>query len=197
VRVLAAGSAILLLAVVLVAILASERALQAVGNFLAVEDPLERADAVIAISGDGQERVGEAIALLWQGDAHWLILSGAPGEGSGSARELARYAARFGMDRERILMDDWGVSTAENARGSAQVMHAQGLRSAILVTSPYHMRRAAVIFRAFFRPVGLTVRAYPVQDSFFKPEGWWRRRSDRQLVIREYAKLAAFLVGIR
>ena len=196
-RVLAAGSAILLLAVVLVAILASERALQAVGNFLAVEDPLERADAVIAISGDGQERVGEAIALLWQGDAHWLILSGAPGEGSGSARELARYAARFGMDRERILMDDWGVSTAENARGSAQVMHAQGLRSAILVTSPYHMRRAAVIFRAFFRPVGLTVRAYPVQDSFFKPEGWWRRRSDRQLVIREDAKLAAFLVGIR
>ncbi len=118
VRVLAAGSAVVLL-VVLVAIFASERGLQAVGNFLAAEDPLERADAVIAISGDGQERVGEAIALLRRGYGHWLILSGAPGEGSGSARELARHAAQFGMDRERILMDDHGVSTVENARGSA------------------------------------------------------------------------------
>ena len=101
------------------------------------------------------------------------------------------------MARDQILMDDLGVSTVENARGSAQVMRAQGLRSAILVTSPYHMRRAAVIFRAFFRPAGLTVQAHPVQDSFFRPEGWWRHRSDRQLVIREYAKLVAFLVGIR
>ncbi len=110
----------------LVAILVPERALQAVGDFLAVEDPLERADAVIAISGDGQERVGEAIALLRRGYGHWLILSGAPGEGSGSARELARYAARFEMDRERILMNDRGVGTVENARGSAQVMRASG-----------------------------------------------------------------------
>ncbi|HLA23898.1 MAG TPA: hypothetical protein VJ206_00760 [bacterium] len=46
---------------VLLALLSPERALQAVGDFLAVEDPLERADAVIAISGDGQERVGEAM----------------------------------------------------------------------------------------------------------------------------------------
>jgi glycosyltransferase involved in cell wall biosynthesis/uncharacterized SAM-binding protein YcdF (DUF218 family) len=179
------------------AVLLREPILQAAGTFLAVEDPLMSADAIIAISGNGPERVATAVQLWRAGYAPWLLLSGGPGEFSGSARQLRRYATDLGVGTESIIIDDTALSTVGNARGSAAAMQARGLHSAILVTSPYHMRRSAVIFRRYFGPVGMSVRAYPAQDSFFQTAGWWRRPQDRQLVIREYAKLVGFLAGIR
>ena len=177
-------------------VLASRTILQAVGDFLTVSDHLTPADAVIAISGDGEERVRTAVGLLTRGYGRWLILSGAPAGEPGSAAELAEYARKYHAPEGALLLDDRAVSTFGNAVGSARVMRARGLRSAILVTSPYHMRRAIVEFRSIFGSQGLTVRAFPAQDSFFHPDGWWTRRKDRELVIREYLKLAAFLAGI-
>lgn len=191
------GVAVALVLFLFILLSVHEAVLQAAGDFLAVEDPLHRADAIIAISGDGQERVRAASELLRRGLGRWLILSGGPGGGSGSARQLLDYAYEVGVPDDRILVDDGATSTTGNARGSADLMRRKGLRSAILVTSPYHMRRSAVIFRAYFRPQGLTVSAYPVRDSFFQVQGWWRRAQDRGRVIREYEKLFAFLIGVR
>lgn len=166
--------------------------LQAAGNFLAASDPLRRSDAVIAIGGDGEERVRTAASLLRQGHGRVLIVSGGPGSGSRSADHLARWARRYGVAEENLLLDPTATTTTENAEGSAALMRAHGLRSAILVTSPYHMRRAAVIFRDRFRPLGMSVRAFPVPDSFFRMEGWWRRPPARRIVLREYLELVAF-----
>ncbi len=188
------------LAVLALALLAHQTILQAVGDFLAPEDALTSVDAVIAISGDGRERVGTAADLFRRGYAPWLIVSGGPalaGRPSGSAQELARFAREFGVPTARILFDEQATSTVENARGSARVMQQHGLRTAILVTSPYHMRRSIIIFRSAFAPLGLRVLAYPVQKSFFSLKGWWKTPQRREFVLREYLKLLAFLVGIR
>lgn len=183
---------------VVIALLAHQALLQAVGDFLAPEDPLAPADAVIAISGDGRERVRTAAEIFHQGYVTWVVLSGGPAHrGSGSAQEMARYAQEFGTPAERILLDERATTTVANAQGSAQVMEERGLRRAILVTSPYHMRRAIIIFRAAFAPRGLSVQAYPARDSFLDLEAWWKRPQTRQFVLREYAKLVAFLIGIR
>jgi uncharacterized SAM-binding protein YcdF (DUF218 family) len=177
-------------------VLAYEPVLQALGGFLAVSDALQPADAIIAISGDGPERVRTAGLLLKQGYGRWLILSGAPAGWPGSAAELARYARRVSVPEDRVLLDETAMSTFDNAVGSARVMRSRGLASAILVTSPYHMRRAIVEFRTAFRTQGLTVRAFAARDSFFEVERWWTRGRDRGLVVREYVKLLAFLVGL-
>ncbi len=169
--------------------------LQAVGDFLVVSDPPVRSDAIIAISGDGEERVRMAAALLAEGYGRFLILSGGPGGGSGSAARLARWARHYGVAADRLLLDAAATTTVQNAGGSAALMDREGLRSALLVTSPYHMRRAIVIFRARFGPQGLTVHAAPVRDSFFQMQGWWKGAPSRRIVIREYMDLAAFLLG--
>jgi len=191
-----AGGLLLLGAVALGGVLARRPLLQAVGDFLVVEDPLARADAVIAVSGDGEERVRTASELLLRGYAGLLILSGGPRGGTGSADQLVRYAQRSGVPDHLILRDDGATSTLENARGTARLMRAHGLSTGILVTSPYHVRRSIIIFRSVFSPQRLTVRAYPARDSFFEVREWWTRRQDRELVEREYLKLAAFLIGI-
>jgi uncharacterized SAM-binding protein YcdF (DUF218 family) len=187
----------LLAVLAVVSVAGRDTLLQAAGDFLAVEDPIVQVDAVIAISGDGRERVRRASALVEQGVAGWLILSGGPSGLPGAADEMVRFAQGFGIADDRLLIDARATSTVENAVGSARLMRARGLRTAVLVTSPYHMRRAVIIFRRVFRSQGLSVRASPVRDSFFEVQRWWTRGRDRELVIREYAKLFAFLIGFR
>ena len=183
-------------AIVVTLLIPFQRGLQAVGNFLVVQDDLAPADVVIAISGD-VGRVRTASDLLNRGYGRWLILSGGPPGRSGSAARMASDARDHGVSEERMLLDATAMSTMDNATGSAQLMQARGFHSAILVTSPYHMRRAVIIFRSVFRRRGLSVRAFPVQDGSFKMQGWWLRHPERHLVLREYAKLLALFVGIR
>ncbi len=195
-----AGAAALVVAVVLAAAaLLSPPGLQAIGDFLVVEDALVPADAVIAISGDGTgERVATAVDLVRRGYGRWLILSGsrAGAAAAGATAAMVQAALRGGIPEERLLVDDASASTEDNARHSAVLMADQRLHSAILVTSPYHTRRAAVIFRREFRRRGLELRVVPAQRSFFDVRGWWTRRPERALVIREYAKLVGAILGI-
>ena len=170
------------------------------GDFLVIRDPLTPADAVIAVSGDGVgERTRAAADLLRQGDARWVILSGSTkGHARGGATAaMMRQALRAGVPADRLLIDDQSESTLDNARNTARLMRTHGLRRAIVVTSPYHTRRAAWVFRSVFLPQGLQVRVLAVSDSFFRVEQWWTRHRERSLVAREYVKLLGFLVGIR
>lgn len=169
--------------------------LQAVGDFLTVRDPLVPVDAVIAISGDGTgERAALAARIVQQGYARWFIASGSPGK---STWDMVEVAAEAGIARDRILVDDQAHSTLANAEHSARLMGEAGLRSAIVVSSTYHTRRAAWVFRSVFLPLGLTVRTTAAENAYFIMRGWWRRSDDRAFVLREYAKLLAFVVGFR
>jgi len=174
-----------------------EPILQAVGDFLVVSDPLEKADAVIAIGGDGPERVATAMKLLRDGYGEWLIVSGGPYAREFNSGHLMRdQALRAGMSAERLLVDDQAESTADNARGSARLMERHRLASAVLLTSPYHTRRAGMIFSREFRRRRLSVRVIAVDDGHFRVEQWWTRVFERHLVVREYGKLVLFLGGI-
>lgn len=187
-------------AIVLVATayIARESLLQAAGDFLVVNDPLVRGDAIIAIGGNGPERVATSAALLRDGYGRWLVLSGGPyGLGHNSTVELLTQAFASGVPAERVLVDDRAESTVENALGSARVMKARGLRTAIVVTSPYHTRRAAVMFSRIFRHEGLEVRVRAADNSFFEVQRWWTRHRDRNLVVREYVKMLVFPGGAR
>lgn len=172
--------------------------LQGAGDFLVVSDALRPADAIIAIGGDGPERIRTAMELLREGYGRWLVVSGGPyGRGKNSAFMMRDQAIAEGMEGERILVDDRAESTLDNAVGSAKSMRGRGLHTAILLTSPYHTRRAAVVFTRVFHREGLQVRMLAVDDGHFKVDHWWTRDFERHLVLREYVKLLAFLGGLR
>lgn len=165
------------------------------GDFLIAQDQLRPADAAIAIAGDGA-RAKEAASLVQQGYAQWLIVSGGPyGRGLNSADTMVRNAIRVGIPRDRILVDRQATATIENSTRTADLMQQHGLRSAILVTSTYHMRRSILIFRREFGRRGLDVRAHPAHEAFFDVNRWWTRDFERRLVLGEYLKLTAFVLG--
>jgi uncharacterized SAM-binding protein YcdF (DUF218 family) len=189
---------LVLVAVGALGVLMRDPLLQAAGDFLILSDPAERVDAVIAIGGDGIERITTARRLLQNGYGQWLIVSGGPyGPGLNSAFILRDQAQGAGVPPERILIDDRAESTVDNAEGAARLMTARGLRSGVVLTSPYHTRRAAVVFSRIFSRMGLRVRVLAVDDGYFSVHRWWTRAFERRLVVREYGKLVAFLGGIR
>lgn len=130
--------------------------LAAVGHALRVEDPLAPADAIVSVSGDAGPRVRTAVALWRQGYAPVIVFSGAARdpESVSSAEIMKREAMRLGVPGERILLEEGSSTTQQNAEKVAELLPSVGLRSAILVTSPYHQRRAAMHFEREFESAG-------------------------------------------
>jgi uncharacterized SAM-binding protein YcdF (DUF218 family) len=170
-----------------------------VGHWLEVTDPLAKADAIVAISGDTGARADSAIALWKQGYAPLLIFSGGSKdpESVASAELMKRTAVAAGVPANAILVEGESATTEENAQRVALLMRSKALRSAILVTSPYHQRRAAMLFEREFGPASLSLVNRPATDPVWDPNLWWTSDPSRSLTLIELAKLGALVVGER
>jgi len=168
-----------------------------IGHYLEVADPLAKADAIVAISGDTGFRAVTAIGLWKQGYAPLLIFSGGSvdPDSVASAELMKRRAVAAGVPATAISVEGASATTEENAVRVAELMSARGLRSAILVTSPYHQRRAAILFAREFDRDGLHLRNHPADDPEWDPNLWWTRDQSRRLTLIELAKLGALVAG--
>jgi len=81
----------------------------------------------------------------------WVVVSGgkpdADEPGPAPADVMAEVLRLEGVDRDRILIDNQSVDTANNAEKSAALLRAHGCRRIALVTDGWHVRRAAACFR--------------------------------------------------
>ena len=186
---------LLILLVVVVAIILIEDVrrplLNAAGRFLVVQDPLEKADVIIVLSGGrGDERVRQAAELYQQGYAPLVLLSGGEEMAGISVPEmLRRQALALGIPPDALLSEPDSTSTAEQARYLRPLLQPRGMRRAIVVTSSYHTRRTRRLFRKAFEGSGMEIRVYPVQRDVWNPEGWWTREQDTETLVLEYVKL--------
>lgn len=163
------------------------------GSWLAVEDPIAKADAIVAISGDTGARADTAVTLWKAGWAPLIVFSGAAVDPASvsSAEIMRREAVKQGVPEGATLVEPASTSTEENATEVAKLMVQRKLRSAILVTSPYHQRRAAFEFRRAFDSSGLTFRNYPARDPEWNAFLWWRQEPLRSRTLLELVKLGA------
>jgi uncharacterized SAM-binding protein YcdF (DUF218 family) len=109
-----------------------------------------------------EARSAHAAELYRRGLASYVIASGGPSHPETTeAAELARLLERDGVPSERIVLEDRALNTIQNVRYSAQIMDERGWDTAILVTEPFHIRRAALVARDF----GLEVWPSPAVRS--------------------------------
>jgi uncharacterized SAM-binding protein YcdF (DUF218 family) len=93
-------------------------------------------------------RVEYGVELWRRGLGHTLILSGGrrtPHRPSCAPRMKA-LAEGFGVSAGQIVVEDRSSRTTENAAEVAALLRALGASSMLLVTSPFHMRRAKLCF---------------------------------------------------
>jgi uncharacterized SAM-binding protein YcdF (DUF218 family) len=163
-----------------------------VGHTLRVEDPLARVDAIVAISGDTGPRVRAAVALWNDGYAGTLIFAGGAQDPASpsSAEIMKRQAIALGVPDRAILVETESETTDQNAERVALLMKEAGLKSAILVTSAFHQRRASMHFAREFERYGLTFRNRPADDPSWDPTLWWTKQASRTITFVELAKIA-------
>ena len=149
-------------------------------NFLVVNEQPKASDVIIVLSGD-TGRLEYGVKLFQQGYADRLLCTG------GGARAMQREAIAMGIPEDDILVERRSHSTFENATNSWQMMQEQGLKTAIVVTSAYHTRRASIIFGQFIPKQDLTVCAVP--DTTWTSGNWWKDRAMASTVVSEYLKL--------
>jgi uncharacterized SAM-binding protein YcdF (DUF218 family) len=161
-----------------------------IGFYLSPQDQLRHADLIVAISGgETTERTHEAVQLYQNGYAPKLLFSGAAADRSGpsNAAAMRNDALAQGVPSSAILIEEDSVTTAENAADAAPIIHSINAHTIILVTSPYHQRRASLNFRQMLGP-DVTIINHSSADSIWRKSSWWRQPATVALTLSELQK---------
>lgn len=185
------GRALALTAIVLAVAGAGFVLSDAPARVLVRDDAPTRADAVVVMAGDPDyERTATAARLVRAGQAPLMVLTGGERGPGDSASSLRRRALELGVPADRIRVETASHSTREAVLAVEPILREAHVRTVILVTSPYHERRAAAAARRAW--TGIEVRSRPASPSSWRPERWWRDPRSRRIVVTEYLKLAYY-----
>ncbi len=167
-------------------------ALFASGPYLVVDRP-QRADAVVVLAGDRNDRrYWKGIELLREGYAPTMLFDAntdmrfygrTPAQ---SAAEFVAQSAGNVASRVRVCPIE-GDSTVGETRYVSACLAPLHAHRVLLVTSDYHTRRAFSIFR---RRVP-QYQWFPVavkDDAWFGPQ-WWQRREWAKTNLGEWERL--------
>lgn len=170
---------------------------------LVVRAELARADALVVLSGGSfyLERTRHAATLFTEGRAPKILLTddGVQGPWSFEKERNPTYAEmeadelqRAGVPAESIeIVPQQISSTYDEALRLRDYAQAHGLRSVMVVTSPYHSRRALWVWQRVFRDSGILVGLDPATagQQSPSPATWWLHWRGWLSVALEYPKL--------
>jgi uncharacterized SAM-binding protein YcdF (DUF218 family) len=146
------------------------------------------ADAIVTVSGgDTTARVAEAIKLYNQGWSKKLVFSGAALDTTGpsNAEAMRTQALNMGVPSSDILIESNSMDTAQNAFLTSALVGS--VDRIIVVTSPYHQRRAGLEFKRFFGDQ-VEVVNHPTSHDRQWQTYWWSTASGWTLALSESLK---------
>lgn len=123
-----------------------------------------RTEAVVVLTG-GKGRIERGMAVMKRGEAKRMLISGA--DPSVTRADLARRLGPGTLKTLRCCVDlgSEAVDTRSNAEEARRWMVKRGYRSLRLVTSDYHMRRAAYEFASDLPDTKIIEDAVPTRPS--------------------------------
>jgi uncharacterized SAM-binding protein YcdF (DUF218 family) len=142
---------------------------------LQVVDPPRRADAIVVFAGGVgesgqagggyQERLERAVDLYRAGYAPRIIISSGFVFAFKEAEVMRELALSQDVPPAALLLETQAANTRENVVFTHDILAAHHWRSILLVSSPYHMRRALLTWRKAAPEIA--VMAAPVTRSQF------------------------------
>lgn len=146
---------------------------QTLADWLVVADPLQPADAILVLSGHA-ERLFAAYDLYRWGYAPRLLISNQrvgryvfKGQVFPSCLTAPLILRQLGVPESALLVLQEARGTYEEACAAATWMLRRNWRRLILVSSPYHMRRAVLTVRKQLRASDSKLIARPAPQSWF------------------------------
>jgi uncharacterized SAM-binding protein YcdF (DUF218 family) len=170
------------------------------GSFLIVTDKVAPADAIVVLSGGESDRLPQAARLFKKGYGSTVILTRTALVDSNPPIDPNHFketqAVELGIPPEQTFITNEQVNgTYDEAAAVLDMMQRHGYKSCIVVTDPYHSRRAKIIFDDVFESSGIKVMIYPVGDSWYRAFTWWLHPQGWVYTAEEYFKLLAYMLG--
>lgn len=168
------------------------------GFWLSPQSSLTKSDAIVAISGgETTSRAEEAVRLYKEGWAPLVIFSGAAQDPTGpsNARAMEMLAISEGIPQQAIVLDEASNNTTENAAGVDVILKQRSINKIILVTSPYHQRRADITFARADQ--NLVILNHSTIDHNWRRTKWWATAYSRSLTFAELQKTLYVLITNR
>ena len=107
------------------------------------------------------ERLTDSILLFKEKKAPWILTTGGSGilfyQQNPEAELAKKFLVQMGIPGEKILTEIESRNTAENVIKTATILREKKMRTVILVTSAFHMKRTL----ALFKNQGFEVTAFP------------------------------------
>lgn len=178
------------------------------GAWLVVEDPLQKADAIVVLGGTMYERPLEGVELYKEGWAPRVFLIREIsdwGETLLKERGITFTSAvdlqievveRLGVPREAIGVLEPANSTAEESAHVLELATRENFSRVIVITSKQHTRRARLMFNRRLGPAGVAVVMRATRFDRSDVDRWWTNRSTLRFTIFETQRLFGYWIGV-
>ena len=150
--------------------------------FEGLEDTGESADCILVLGSikAAKYRVPVAVEAYEAGRARKMILCGGklrdfPDGKYSEAAHMRKAALESGVAEEDIILENASLNTVENIRFALVELQSafalNKVRSVLLVTTAYHMRRSLAIARYLF-PKHISIIPCPANDTHTRRDNW-------------------------
>jgi uncharacterized SAM-binding protein YcdF (DUF218 family) len=173
--------------------------LRTAGSTLVVQATVDNPDAIVSLASHEWERLPVAAEIARDHPGARVFLTQPPVVSRYNCHDCAnraRYLASLGVDPQRIVVVPMHESsTYGEAIAIARAIRPAGCRRLLIVTSPYHTRRALAVFRKVLREDHVAVGVVPaLAFSGAAPGRWWSSPYDRWYVTYEWCAMVTYLV---
>ncbi len=169
-----------------------------IGKYLVFQTALKPADVIVVLGGGEKERAYQGIKLFKEKYAKKIIFTGekldVPFLEEVHWAQLAKKEAVLnGIEEKDIIIVLESHSTYDDALLIKKIVKKYEFKSLIIVTEPYHIKRAFFVFKKRFKKSAVNLMFYPVQDSWFSANNWWFSEKGLVRVNNEYIKFIYYL----
>jgi uncharacterized SAM-binding protein YcdF (DUF218 family) len=167
---------------------------------LKIEAPAAAADAIVVFAGGvgesgkagggAQERLKQAVDLYRAGYAPVLILSSGYVYSFHEADAMRALAVDQGVPASQIMLEEHATNTYENVKFVDEILRDRRWHRILLVSSPYHMRRAVLVWRK--QAPDVEVVPVPVTQSQFYDHVHGASADQVRGILQEYFAIFAY-----
>lgn len=116
-----------------------------------------------------RERINHGIYLYNKKIVKQILLTGGYGKGENVSESAVakKYALSQGVPADAILIEEVSKYTIQNLIESKKIIDSLHLKSALLVSDPYHMKRAMDLAKK----LGVNCKSSPTKTTMFRSYG--------------------------
>jgi glycosyltransferase involved in cell wall biosynthesis/uncharacterized SAM-binding protein YcdF (DUF218 family) len=167
---------------------------------LEISAPPRPADAIVVFAGGVgesgeagggyQERVKQAVDLYRAGYAPRVVFSSGYVFAFREGEVMKELAVANGIPGDAIVLELQAANTYQNVVFVRDILKREGRASALLVSAPYHMRRALAVWSRVAPDIAVT--PVPVENSQFYAHEAGASLQQMRGILHEYAAIVAY-----